>query len=115
MRHKTQYRRLSSAEREEISRGLAQGENISAVALRLSRFECATPSVTHLEQKVFFVSAKDYVRSGGYNAEENQKLYDLTPTGVGKQIKIYETGGHGADILESHPELTELIKDFIGG
>jgi len=31
------------------------------------------------------------------------------------QIKIYETGGHGANILESHPELAELIKDFISG
>ena len=49
-------------------------------------------------QKVFFVSAKDDVRSGGNNAEENQKLYDLTPQGVKKQIKIYETGGHGTDI-----------------
>ena len=66
-------------------------------------------------QRVFFVSAKDDVRSGGDNAEENQKLYDLTPTGVGKQIKIYETGGHGMDILKSHPDLAELIKDFIGG
>ena len=64
-------------------------------------------------QRVFFVSAKDDVRSGGDNAEENQKLYDLTPLGVEKQIKIYETGGHGTDILESHPDLAEEIKDFI--
>ena len=66
-------------------------------------------------QRVFFVSAKDDIRSGGDNAEENQKLYGLTPKGVEKQIKIYETGGHGTDILASHPELAESIKDFIGG
>ena len=66
-------------------------------------------------QKVFFVSAKDDVRSGGNNAEENQKLYDLTPQGVKKQIKIYETGGHGTDILNVQSELSDLIKDFIGG
>ena len=64
-------------------------------------------------QKVFFVSAKDDVHSGGNNAEENQKLYDLTPQGVKKQIKIYETGGHGTDILNVQSELSDLIKDFI--
>ena len=37
MQHITQYRRLSSAEREEVSRGLAQGETLSAVAKRLGR------------------------------------------------------------------------------
>jgi len=66
-------------------------------------------------QKVFFVSAKDDIRSGGDNAEENQKLYVLTPQGVKKQIKIYETGGHGTDILNVQSELSDLIKDFIGG
>ena len=37
MQHTTQYRRLSSAEREEVSRSLAQGETLSAVAKRLGR------------------------------------------------------------------------------
>lgn len=37
MQTTTQYRRLSSAEREEISRGLAQGESISAIADRMGR------------------------------------------------------------------------------
>ncbi len=37
MRTTKQYRRLSSAEREEISRGLAQGHSISAIATRLGR------------------------------------------------------------------------------
>ena len=64
-------------------------------------------------QRVFFISAKDDVRSSGDNAEENQKLYDLTPAGAEKKIKIYETGGHGTDILKTQPELAGLIKDFI--
>src|ERR1700675_1112808 len=33
----TQYQRLSSAEREEVSRGLAQGTGLSAIARRLGR------------------------------------------------------------------------------
>ena len=37
MRTTTQYRRFSSAEREETSRGLAQGNTISAIAGRLGR------------------------------------------------------------------------------
>jgi transposase, IS30 family len=37
MRTTTQYRRLSSAEREEVSRGLAQGTELSAIARRLGR------------------------------------------------------------------------------
>ena len=48
------------------------------------------PMVKNLKagQKVFFVSARD----DGDNAEENQKLYDLTPANVIKKIKIYDFG-----------------------
>lgn len=69
-------------------------------------------------QKVFFVSSRD----DGDNAEENQKLYDLTPASVIKKIKIYETGGHGTDIFrgsgsasggKNQSELTNLISSFI--
>jgi dienelactone hydrolase len=60
-------------------------------------------------QKVFFISAKD----DGNNAKQNQKLFDLTPAGIEKKIKIYQTGGHGTDILENQPELINLIIDFI--
>lgn len=65
-------------------------------------------------QKVFFISAQDDVRSGGNNnAEENQKIYYSVPAGAEKKIKIYETGGHGTDILDNQPDLAELIKVFI--
>jgi alpha-beta hydrolase superfamily lysophospholipase len=61
------------------------------------------------EQKALFVSAKD----DGDNAEENQKLFDLVPAGVQKKIQIYETGGHGTDILASQLGLKNLIVEFI--
>lgn len=61
------------------------------------------------EKKVFFVSARD----DGDNAEENQKLYDLIPAGVKKKIQIYETGGHGTDILKNQLGLKNLITEFL--
>ncbi len=63
-------------------------------------------------QKVFFISSRDDPNAEN-NTEENQKLHDSTPAGIQKEIKIYETGGHGTDILESQPELENLIIDFI--
>ena len=51
MQSKTQYRRLLSVEREEISRGLAQREKISAIALHLGR---ATSTVS-----------REIIRNGG--------------------------------------------------
>lgn len=69
------------------------------------------PLVKNLKagQKVFFVSAKD----DDNNAEENQKLFDLTPAGVEKEIKIYDSGGHGTNILGNQSDLNNLIIEFI--
>lgn len=64
-------------------------------------------------RKIFFISAKDDDRSDGNNAEMNRKLYDLTPADVDKKIQIYDNGGHGTDILSAHPELKNLILQFI--
>lgn len=64
-------------------------------------------------QKILFVGAKDDERSGGNNVEMNQKLYDLTPAGIEKKIQIYDSGGHGTDILKNQPELMNLIIQFL--
>lgn len=60
-------------------------------------------------QKVFFISAKD----DDDNAEENQKLFDLMPVGAENKIKIYDSGGHGTNILKNQPEANNLIVEFI--
>ena len=72
------------------------------------------PLVKNLQagQKVFFVSAKDD-RAGGDNAKMNRQLYDSTPANVEKQIKIFETGGHGTDLLKRNPKLENLIFEFL--
>lgn len=69
------------------------------------------PLVKNLKsrQRVFFVSSRD----DGSNAEENQKLYESTASGVEKQIKIYETAGHGTRMLEKESGLKDLIFEFL--
>lgn len=70
------------------------------------------PLVKNLKsgQKLFFVSS----RNDGENTKENQKLYEIVPNGVEKEIKIYEAAGHGTTILEKEPELKNLILEFFG-
>jgi len=60
-------------------------------------------------QNVLFISAQD----DGNNAEQNQLLFEKTPDNINKRIKIYETGGHGTDILKNQPKLINLIFEFI--
>ncbi len=60
-------------------------------------------------QKMFFVSSKD----DGFNSEETQQIYNKIPAAVKKEIKIYNSGGHGTNILKNQSELKELIIDFI--
>ena len=64
------------------------------------------------DQQVFLASAKDDGRAE-VNAAQNQKLYEAVPVAVKKEIKIYETGGHGTDILKNQPDLPDLIIKFL--
>lgn len=63
-------------------------------------------------QQVFMISAKDDGKAET-NAVQNQKLYEAVPAGVKKEIKIYETGGHGTDIFRKQPDLADLIIGFL--
>lgn len=61
-------------------------------------------------QGVFFIAARDDVRSGGPAEKMAQNLYD-TSNGR-KKIKIFDTGGHGTDLFKAHPELKDDITNW---
>lgn len=69
------------------------------------------PSAKKLQagQKVLFVSAID----DNANSAQTRKLFDETSDKAAKKMEIYKTGGHGTDIFFRHPELKDLIIDFI--
>lgn len=64
-------------------------------------------------QKVLLVGAKDDEKSGGNIVGQIQKIESVIPVGVKREVKIYDEGGHGTDILNGHSELKELIANFI--
>jgi len=70
--------------------------------------------VQHLktDQKVFMIGARDDERSWNM-AEQISKIANSMPANVHNEIKIYDTGGHGTDVLKNHPDLVELIIKFI--
>lgn len=64
-------------------------------------------------QKIMFVAAQDDTRSGGNSVDICKKLAELASSEVIIEMIFYETGGHGTEILENHPDLTEKIIKFI--
>lgn len=93
----------------------AGGQEFSAAVLLSPGFNYrgikTEPMVKKLKsgQKVFFISSVD----DGVNSVEVSQLFSEAPQGVKKEIKIYEFGGHGTDILKNQPELETLIINFI--
>lgn len=56
-------------------------------------------------QRILLISSKD----DGENASENETIYAALKEGVIRDIKIYDRGGHGTNLLTSHSELNEII------
>lgn len=54
---------------------------------------------------IYFIAAND----DKYSAASIETLYDVTPDGVKRDIKIFDTGGHGTNLFQSHPELMDDI------
>jgi dienelactone hydrolase len=66
-----------------------------------------------VDKDIYLVAAKDDVRSGGSSDEQNRKI--LAALSCKKEIRIFETGGHGTDIFNVHPsfmhELVSWLKE----
>lgn len=60
-------------------------------------------------QKIFFIGSED----DDLNSGQIQTLSGLVSPNLKKEIKIYTAGGHGTNILINHPEIKELIINFI--
>lgn len=61
--------------------------------------------------RVLVVSAQD----DGENTKDAAALFDAIPEPVAKKLQIYETGGHGTDLLVSQKGLAKLLLEFIAG
>ncbi len=61
-------------------------------------------------QHLFIAAAKDDERAPGAR-EDAERIY--SETGADKKIRLYETGGHGTTLFESHPECMEDILAFL--
>jgi len=61
------------------------------------------------DQKVFLIGSKD----DDSNDIETQQIFNEIPEEVKKEVKIFDIGGHGTNILNNHPELKQLIIKFI--
>ena len=56
-------------------------------------------------QSVYYVASRDDT----YSADTIQTLYDATPAGVEKDIKFFETAGHGTTIFEREPQFMDEV------
>lgn len=61
------------------------------------------------DQKVFLIGSKD----DNSNYAEIKQIFNDLSGGVKKEMQIFDTGGHGTDILNNHPELKEVIVNFM--
>ncbi len=65
------------------------------------------------DKEIFILAAKDDLRQLGTAAEQSSKIFEALK--CQKQIEIFDSGGHGTQILESHPRIMDdLIKWLLG-
>ena len=60
---------------------------------------------------VYLTAAQD----DDYSYETVQGLYDLLPKEVTRELKLFDSGGHGTKLLETHSELMEEIIKWLKG
>lgn len=96
---------------------LAQSDRVSAAVLLSAGLNYrgveTLPLVRKVraEQGVFFIASKDdKIRPEGAD-KMAQILYESS--GGVKEIKIFDTGGHGTDLFAKHPELMDEIINWL--
>lgn len=62
-------------------------------------------------QFVFYVASRD----DAHSADTVQQLFDVTPAGVSKEIKFFETAGHGTTIFEREPQFMDSVVEWLQG
>lgn len=96
------------AEQQEVTKGFALSAGLDYYGIR------AIDDIKNLaeDQQILLVAAKDDVRKGGNDCGSMaEQLFDAAE-GVKEKI-IYDTGGHGTDIWQTHPDLQDKIIKFI--
>lgn len=59
--------------------------------------------------RVFFVTSRD----DNGNSDDTQKIFAAVPGDVEKRLHIYEHAGHGTNMLEKEPKLSNLMMEFV--
>lgn len=60
-------------------------------------------------QAVFYAASQD----DSYSAETVKELFAATPSGAGKELKMFDLAGHGTAIFEREPEFMETIAAWL--
>lgn len=60
-------------------------------------------------QAAYFVAADD----DPYSAQTAKALYQKTPSGAKKELKLFERAGHGTDMFSAHPEFMEELANWL--
>ena len=54
---------------------------------------------------IYLTAAKD----DDYSYETVQKLYDVLPEEIFRELKLFDEGGHGTKLFETHSELMDIV------
>jgi pimeloyl-ACP methyl ester carboxylesterase len=63
------------------------------------------------EKAVYIVAAKDDSRTLGTAAEQGQQIFNVL--NCRKQTQIFETGSHGTNMLDAHPEFMDDLVNWL--
>lgn len=96
------------ADDRSIKKGFALSAGLDYYGVRAIDFVKKLDS----EQGILLVGSRDDGRSDGQTCGDMAEQLGEAATSH-KQVIVYDTGGHGTDMWEEHPELLSTITDFL--